>query len=380
MATTPVAFSVETAEELEDALNAALLPLTNERVFGVVVDQVRSGPSYLRNLGASFTYDSVGATALANPFQARIFSNTNEANVITLLNDFIAANPSYFFSEAFFTYRTTSPNPNQGIIGVIFYNPDGAAAAVNWGGSAGGVPVGPVGGDLSGALPNPEVVGIHTIPIQNTPWPAGGQITYDPTTNSLILYVVQVYASLVAAAAAQANQIIGQQIIIFNTPSGPDDGTWVLNVKTGNPADYTKISDATDLASEVALDAAIPPLSATNVFQALQQIVALIVDPTTTGTVPATTIQTIATEPITSVAEVEWTVVLQVGTARYTEKLHYTHDGTDPFGTSDGIAGTTFPFGVTLSVTLSGGNLNLVCNNTLGSGCDFRVKTITLPV
>lgn len=383
MSVVPVALLASDAEDLEFRLNTALAPLTHDAIFGVEIDQTdrTNNASYFsRTMYAAFSYDSAGAAPLLSPFQAKVIASSTDAQAILLIKQFIAANPTYFFSQVFVTFSPRNPNPDQAVIAVIFYNVDGAAAEINWRGGAGGSPVGPVGGDLSGTLPNPTVVGIQNTPVAAGPFPGGGQLTYDATTSSFKWYVIQVYTSLALAAAAQANQIVGQSIIVYTNPTTPANGTYTLTVKTGNITDYTKISDVTDVASEVALDAPISPLLASNVFQALQEIVAATINPQFSGTVLPSSVTTIATVPIASVADVDWQVVLQIGSVRYIEKLHYTHDGVNPFGTSDGIAGTALPFPATLSVTLSGGNLNLVCTNTSLSGCDFRVKAVTLPI
>ena len=108
-------------------------------------------------------------------------------------------------------------------------------------------------------------------------------------------------------------------------------------------------------------------------------IVALVINPSAMGTIPPASSVIIESYPIATVALVEWHAVLQNGSSRYVEELQYTHDGTTPFGTSYGITGTNFPFGATLSVTISGGNINLVLTTT-SFACDYRVITTTLPV
>ena len=145
MAITPVAFRVASATDMEAALNVALAPLTNVIISGVEIDQVRSGPFADRNLYAVFNYNAAGAFPIATAFQAKVFSYADEAQVILLIDQFIAANPTYFFSESFFSYRSTSPDPDQFVFGVIFYNAT-AGASINWagGGSGGG------GGSTSG--------------------------------------------------------------------------------------------------------------------------------------------------------------------------------------------------------------------------------------
>ncbi len=373
MAIVPIAFRAETALELEDAFNAALLPLTANFIFGIEIDQIKPGVFSDKNLYGCFTSDASGAANLGTPFRCMSFSHATEASAIALSKVFIAANPGYFFSEIYVTYRPESPNPDQAVIVFLFYNTIGGGASVNW---TMAVPAsGAVGGDLSGSLPNPTVVGIQTVPVLAGPYAAGAALVYDSGLGKWVGYVLQVYTSLAAAAAAQANQVVGQNIIIFNTVPTPDDGTWQLTVKTASPADYTKVSDAVNVASEVALDVPIPPLTATNVQQALEQIVL----PSNTGTAAGAATTVIGSVPLATVGRVDWYVLLQRGTDRYIETLHYTHNGAAPFGVSDEIAAVNFAFNATLAVAVVGANLELSVNNT-GAAITYRVKAVTLPV
>jgi hypothetical protein len=130
MAVTPYSVRVQTAEELEDELNAILAPLTANFIYGVELDQVRSGPSFLRNLLALLTSSS-GGTAIAEPFKFKTFVSADENTSILLANQFIAANPTYFFSQIFGVTRPSDPDPNQGVIFGIFYCED-SNAADNW--------------------------------------------------------------------------------------------------------------------------------------------------------------------------------------------------------------------------------------------------------
>ena len=373
MAIIPVAFRVASAADLETALNAALAPLINTRLLGIEIDQVRQGVFSDRNIYACLCSDTGGATAVATPFQAKVFSHSDEGQVLTLFNQFIAANPSYFISPLFVTYRPTVPNPDQFVIGVMFYNTT-AAASANWGGGGSGAS-GPAGADLSGFFPNPTVIGIQGKTVSNI-FPAGGQLTFDATSGTLVWYVIRNYATAAAMVADQATQIIGQVTVVI--ADGLNNGTYQLNVKTGHIGDYTKLSSSSVVASGVALDAAIPPLSATDVFAALQQIVALTINPTSTGTAGAG-VTTIASVPLASVGRVDWEVLLERGASRYIESLHYTHDGSTPFGGSDDIYSTTFPFNATLAAVVVGANLELQCTNA-GAALAYRVRAKTLPI
>lgn len=135
MPATPVAFSVETADDLEVAFNSALAPLLSSRIFGVALGQVRPTSNGLYGV---FTYQA-SDTPLLTPFRAKVFSHANEAQVVMLINQFIAANPLYFFSELYITYRPQTNNPDLAVIGAIFYNVGGVSASVNWGGDIPGI-------------------------------------------------------------------------------------------------------------------------------------------------------------------------------------------------------------------------------------------------
>ena len=130
---------------------------------------------------------------------------------------------------------------------------------------------GDAGGDLSGTYPDPTVAQIQGVPVAE-PAAAGARLVYDVTTTSLIWYTIPVYDSLTAAIAGQASQVIGERIIIFATPATDECGTYMVNSLTGVVEDYTKISDRTDTAGEVAIVDTGEHFNSDNVEDALQEL------------------------------------------------------------------------------------------------------------
>jgi hypothetical protein len=227
-------------------------------------------------------------------------------------------------------------------------------------------------GDATGPVGSNTVVAVRnkSIPIPVT---GGGQLTYDVTTDACIWYSVQVYTSLANAAADQANQVIGQKVIIFNTPATGEDGTYNLDSKTGNPADYTKISDATNTASEVAIVDAGNWYSSTDVEGALQEVGAQLGAIAFSGlTAGVNVLNTVA---IASVRAVIWDVSVQDagGTNVELQTVYAQHDGSAADYTVYG-PGPTGTVDVTLSVDVSGADMRLLATITGAATWQGKVR------
>jgi hypothetical protein len=200
-----------------------------------------------------------------------------------------------------------------------------------------GAAIAAAAGDLSGTWPNITVVGVEGKPILAAPTVGGSRLTYNVTTGQLNWIAQLVYTSLALAAAAQgaSGQIIGQQVIIYGSAGGAEDGTYSITAITGTIADYTKISDATNTAAEVAIVDAGNYYSSTNVEGALQELG----PKTSTVTVPLVNgvATTAASVLVDAIGRTLWTICLYNTTGVrenwFISASHNGYSGADATGT-----------------------------------------------
>jgi hypothetical protein len=381
MAIVPVAFSVETAQDLEDRLNTLLAPLLTERIVGVVIDQVQQVPFFKQNLSVALTYET-GAPALVFPFQFYKASEATEAQAITKLLEFISANPTYFFSPIYSVYRPQSPDPQQGVIVGLFYSQDPAAAG-NWGyATSGGGPGGVAGGDLSGVYPNPLVSGFQGMPLAVGAPSSGQYYIYNSVSGEYELSQQYRYFVDSAAAVLAAPFIDGTYVVLYPGSPTSEAGTYQVTSNGGVafPADYTLVSDATDTASEVAIvDAGGFYPSPKNVEVALQALgQGNITGPTGVLPVGTTVMDTVA---VAASSGGDWVILIENGTLRYKTILSVTHDGGVAAVTeSGGVPGAgvgVLP--VTFDADILAGNLRILAIATL-PGWSYRIRCLDLMV
>lgn len=119
------------------------------------------------------------------------------------------------------------------------------------GGGGGASPGAVVGGDLTGTTGSATVVAIQGVPVDNAVPVSGDKLIFDGTD-----YVpgkdVSYFASGAAAQAA-APHINGTTVIISPGSPTTEAGTYQVTANGGAafPADYTKVSDHTNTASEL---------------------------------------------------------------------------------------------------------------------------------
>jgi hypothetical protein len=337
-------------------VNAALSALLDRDISGFdfyVNDKQRRGG---RQLNAILNHDLSTAPPLTSPFVLRVETGQTLAAAVSLLNQFKALNPSFWFSPGAFTFINEVPGPTISSYYVwVIYSADPLAGS-HWD-SSGAV----LAGDVTGPSDANTVIRIRN---KNTPVPlvGGARLVFDITTDSLVWYSTPVYSSLAAAAADQANQILGERIIIFNTPAGAEDGTYSVQALTGSPADYAKISDATDTAAEVGIVDAGGYYQSNNVEGALQEIGAGTSGNLTTALV-ANTPTTVASVLVDAVRSVVWDVLVQNPATGEAERwtVESLHNGT---ATTDAA---------TVDFTVNGlgpntGNISIIAASLNGAG------------
>lgn len=133
MPLTPFCIRVESADDLEYYVTQGLAPLLSNKIFGVEIDSSKLAPYFTENIVCAFSY-TTGDPVIPTPFILKTFTAQGEAEVLALINQFVAANPTYFVSEAYFFYRTQTPNASQGVSAAVFYNVT-FSAKENWAGN-----------------------------------------------------------------------------------------------------------------------------------------------------------------------------------------------------------------------------------------------------
>lgn len=364
----------------EAATNAALASLLSH-TFGIYTAEITDKPpSFIRLMRAAFDVQT-GGTVITHPYKVKVIQGGTEADVVSIGNAFMAANPSYWFAPGEFVYSDLLPNVQNRYLFFILYNEDAADGAANWnpGFATGIVPGGAAGGDLGGFYPNPIVVGIEGIAIDAAPTGSGAQLVYDLATNKYYFTQPTMYFMTGAAAQAAAPFINGTTVVINPGSPTTEAGTYQVTTNGGAafPADYTKVDDNTNTAAEVSIvDAGGYYPAPKEVETALQDIGTGIAGVLTT--VLAAGANVVDTVPVATGRQALWSYTLEKGAVTYAEHNRAVNDGVAT--PSNGAYGTVLTAGVidvVMTVDISAGDMRLIAT-AASAGWSIKYRRLEL--
>lgn len=254
----------------EEDINLLLSSLLNNNILSVSIatgDKV----SYIgKELQFGIRYDDAGSV-ISSPYKIKVYDSGNLANAVAEAQAFITANPSYWYADLILGYLEPTRNAEPYVV-YLFYNEEASEGGLNW--YAGGVPL-VLSGDVTGFLFNNTVEKIQNNDVASTAPTGGATLVWnDDTSRYEPVLPVQYFADSAALVAA-APFVDNTRVVL--SPGSPTSEAGTYNVDSNGgvsfPADYTKISDTTETADEVAItdSGGFYPLSS-NVEEALQAL------------------------------------------------------------------------------------------------------------
>lgn len=187
----------------------------------------------------------------------------------------------------------------------------------------------PVGGDLSGSTILATVVGIQGNPVDAAVPSGGDTLIFDASTGEYVPAKDTKYFISGAAAALAAPHINGTFVIITPTPATVDSGTWQVTADQGAafPADYTKVSDHTNTASELGVLDTHDHFDGTNAEAVLDNIAEGQLRGAKTPLTLAATLYVVGSALKATYWGGDWSIVLTKGSLTYKTVMSVAHDG-----------------------------------------------------
>jgi hypothetical protein len=256
VARTSFAVQATSMAELSLKANLALLSYTSHviktAIFLAVHKERRTGSTYRLVIEIE-----TGGAAQSAPFRVVGFDGGSHTASTAAFTAYVAANPALFITPPFSCFLPddsgsyTNDSPVAG-----FTCTDAVNGASNWqvqgsGGGGGGV----LAGDVTGPAATNTVEGIQGVPVDSTAPTAAATLIYNADTTQYEPAVPVQYFASGAAAQAASPFINGTTVVVYPGTPASEAGTYQVTTNGGAafPADYTKVSDQTDTASEVGI-------------------------------------------------------------------------------------------------------------------------------